>query len=575
MGKRKSCHCLLKCYAHGKIKDRISEIREKQENSGRERVNMGMFLNSSVPYDTYREIVEDTYFVDKSELIEELLPALGKMNRYFCITRPRRFGKSVMANMIAAFFEKGMDGTLLFDDLSIARNKNYKTHLNQHNVIFIDFSRVPRDCMSYEQYINRIQNTINQDLAEFYPDINIMAQNTVWDVLLKIFQETKDKFIFVIDEWDAIFHMPFVTEKQQKEYLLFLKNLLKDQVYVELAYMTGVLPIAKYSDGSELNMFVEYNMATAERFSEYFGFLDSEVDRLYGIYQETTKNPKIAREDLRIWYDGYHTAGGKKLYNPRSIVCALTDNQLRNYWTSSGTYDSIFAYIKDNVADVQDDLALMFAGEEIPADIQEYAAVSMRLETKDEIYSAMVVYGLLTYEDGYVSIPNKELMDSYAVMMKKEKTLGYIYNLANASEKMLKATLAGDTKTMAEILKFAHDTESPIFSYNSEIELSAVVNLVYLAARDRYRVEREDKAGEGFVDFIFYPERKGADGIILELKVDCTPDEAIQQIKDKNYVLRFKGKLGEKPKYTGKILVVGISYDRKTKQHSCKVEVLP
>lgn len=287
--------------------------------------------------------------------------------------------------------------------------------------------------------------------------------------------------------------------------------------------MTGILPIAKYSDGSELNIFSEYNMAVAERFGGYFGFSDLEVHKLYEIYQQTTANPKIALEDLRIWYDGYHTASGEKLYNPRSIVSALTDNRLRNYWISSGTYDSIFHYIKNNIDDVRDDLALMAVGEKISADIQEYAAVDMELETRDEIYSAMVIYGLLTYEDGYVSIPNKELMDSYVGMMKREKSLGYIYRLPCESQKMLNATLEGDTKTMARILKYTHDTESPIFSYNNEMELAAVVNLVYLAARDRYRVEREDKAGEGDVDFVFYPEKKTAAGIILELKVDHTP----------------------------------------------------
>ena len=223
---------------------------------------------------------------------------------------------------------------------------------------------------------------------------------------------------------------------------------------------------------------------------------------------------------------------------------------------------------------MQDDLAILFAGECIPSDIQEYAATAMQLDTKDEIYSALVVYGLLTYKEGLVSIPNHELMDSFASMMKKERSLGYIYNLANASRKMLSATLSGNTQEMAEILSFAHNTESPIFSYNSEIELSAIVNLVYLAARDNYRVEREDKAGEGYVDFIFYPDQKNQDAFILELKVDSTPDDAIRQIKDKEYVLRFKGKLGEKTKYTGRILAVGISYDKKMKKHSCKVEEL-
>ena len=535
---------------------------------------MGTFLNTVVPFNTYQATASGTYFVDKTPLIDELLPAIGTEERFFCITRPRRFGKSVMTNMIAAFLGKAADAENIFKNLMISSSELYTEHLNRHNVIYIDFSEMPRGCTDYQEYIDRIQNGINSDLAEGYPDIPIDSAKAVWDILTDIFQKTGHKFIFVMDEWDTVFHMPFITEKERMNYLVFLKSLLKGKVYAELVYMTGILPIAKYSDGSELNMFREYNMATRVRFGKYFGFTDLEVDKLYGIYSQITKNPRITREDLRIWYDGYHTKAGDKLYNPRSIVCALTDNELANYWTSSGIYDSIFGYIRDNTADVQDDLALMFAGEAIPSDIQEYAATSPRLETKDEIYSAMVVYGLLTFEDGCVSIPNKELMDSYAAMMRREKSLGYIYNLANISGKMIAATLNADTETMEEILEYAHNTESPIFTYNSEIELSAVVNLVYLAARDKYRVEREDKAGKGYVDFIFYPERKGADAMILELKVDDTPEAAIQQIKDKDYALRFKGKLGEKRRYTGRILAVGISYDRKTKVHSCKVEVM-
>ncbi len=340
--------------------------------------------------------------------------------------------------------------------------------------------------------------------------------------------------------------------------------------------MTGVLPIAKYSSGSEINMFKEYDMATKEKFSEYFGFSDVEVDALFDIYQQTTRNPKISRHDLRAWYDGYEVASGERLYNPRSIVCALTDNQLRNYWTNSGPYDEIFYYIKNNVEDLRDDVALMVSGEQVESQIREYAATADVLGTREQILSAMVVYGLLTYHSaaGKVSIPNRELMDKFNELLLSNESLGYVHNLAKESERMLRATLAGDTKTMSEILKLAHDTESPIFSYNSEIELSAVVNLTYLAARDRYRVEREDKAGQGYVDFIFYPERRGADALILELKVNGTPEKAIQQIKDKHYALRLQGKVGEKAKYTGRILAVGISYDRKTKEHRCQVEVL-
>lgn len=546
---------------------------------------MGLFLNSRIPYDSYKATASDKYFVDKTALIAELIPALGRNQRFFCITRPRRFGKSVMANMIGAFFDRTEDSSEIFGRLQIASegiSKNlerlscgkYSEYMNHYDVIYIDFSVTPENCISYETYIERILYGLKHDLAERFPESDIIMEASIWDILTLFYQKTGQRFVFVMDEWDAVFHMEFVTESDKRAYLLFLKLLLKDRIYAELVYMTGVLPIAKYSDGSELNMFLEYNMVTARRFSGYFGFSNSEVDTLYDIYQQTTENPGISRDDLRMWYDGYYTADGKRMYNPCSIICALSDNQPRNYWTSSGTYDSIFSYIKDNVADIQDDLAMMFANEAVPADIHEYAASAMMLETKDEIYSAMVVYGLLTYKDGFVSIPNRELMDSFASMMKREKSLGYIYNLANISKKMLSATLSGNTTEMAQILKYAHDTESPIFSYNSEIELSAVVNLVYLAARDSYRVEREDKAGEGYVDFIFYPDRRNADAFILELKIDSPPEDAIRQIKDRGYMLRFQGKLGETPKYTGRILAVGISYNKKTKEHFCKVEQL-
>lgn len=536
---------------------------------------MGMFLNSISPVEEYKDIVKSRFFVDKTLLIEEIISTVKvDGQKFLCITRPRRFGKSVMANMIYTFFGKAEEGSGIFDTLQISQTADWRECLNQYDVIYIDFSRLPRNCNCYEQYIGRIQDGINADLVEKYQEIKIDIEGTVWDNLQLVFEKTKEKFVFVMDEWDSIFHKDFITDNDRKNYLEFLRDLLKGQAYVELAYMTGILPIAKYSSSSEINMFKEYDMSTKTKFSEYFGFLDSEVDQLFEIYQKTTRNPKITRDSLTLWYDGYYTAAGDKLYNPRSVICALTDNQISSYWTSSGPYDEIFYYIRNNIEAVRDDLVLMVSGEGVDAEIQNYAAVSMNLNTKDEIYSAMVVYGLLTYEDGKVYIPNREIMGQFKRMLVSKDSLGYVYSLAKKSETMLKATIAGDVETMAEILKFAHDTESPILTYNSEIELSAVVNLVYLAARDKYRVEREDKAGEGYVDFIFYPERKGEDAIILELKVDSTPEEAIEQIKDKNYALRFKGKLGEKPKYMGRILAVGISYNRKTKEHCCKVEIL-
>lgn len=537
---------------------------------------MGTYLNSITPYTLYKSESLSPYFVDKTLMLSELFPYVSAGNRHICITRPRRFGKTIMVNMISSFFQKASDSSDVFDSLAISQVDDYRRYKNQYNVIRIDFSKMPRNCDSYTQYIERIEALLIEDVKEAFPQVKINEADAVGDILESVFVQCGEKFIFVLDEWDFIFHRDFINEIDKEKYVAFLSNLLKDRPYVVLSYMTGILPIAKYSSGSELNMFAEFTMVNSPMFGEYFGFTDDEVDDLYRRYivecDRQHKEKSVTRKGLRDWYNGYYTKSGERVYNPRSVVFALQFNNLANYWTSSGPYDEIYYYIRNNISDVRDDLALMISGESVTAKIQEYAATSMNLSTRDEIYSAMVVYGFLSYLNGKVCIPNRELMEKFDELLVKNKSLGYVYRLAKESEKMLKATLAGDTLTMERILEFAHNTEVPLLSYNHETELSAIVNLVYLAARDSYRVEREDKAGTGYVDFIFYPYDTTADCIILELKVDHTPDEAIAQIIDKKYALKFMPKLAGQKIYTGRILAVGIGYWKESKKHSCKVE---
>ena len=539
---------------------------------------MGTYLNSITPYTLYKSESLSPYFVDKTLMLRELFPYVSAGNRHICITRPRRFGKTIMANMISSFFQKASDSSDVFDSLTISQVDDYRRYKNQYNVIRIDFSKLPRNCDSYTQYIERIEALLIEDVKEAYPQVKINEADAIGDILESVFVQCGEKFIFVLDEWDFIVHRDFINEIDKEKYVAFLSNLLKDRPYVVLSYMTGILPIAKYSSGSELNMFAEFTMVNSPMFGEYFGFTDDEVDDLYRRYivecDRQHKEKSVTRKGLRDWYNGYYTKSGERVYNPRSVVFALQFNNLANYWTSSGPYDEIYYYIRNNISDVRDDLALMISGESVTAKIQEYAATSMNLSTRDEIYSAMVVYGFLSYLNGKVCIPNRELMEKFDELLVKNESLGYVYRLAKESEKMLKATLAGDTLTMERILEFAHNTEVPLLSYNHETELSAIVNLVYLAARDSYRVEREDKAGTGYVDFIFYPYDTTADCIILELKVDHTPDEAIAQIIDKKYALKFVPKLAGQKIYTGRILAVGIGYWKDSKEHSCKVEEL-
>ena len=323
---------------------------------------MGIYLNSSAACTLYRSDAAKPYFIDKSMLLEELMPLAEQGGHYICITRPRRFGKTMAANMIAAFFSKGADSRSLFDSLNIGKSDLYPAHLNQHNVIHISFNKLPRKCRDYTQYIERIEHQLTEDLMEVYPDIPVRDTDAIWDILMKVHTGSRgERFIFVLDEWDFIFHRDFITQQNKEDYIDFLSSLLKDQPYVELAYMTGILPIAKYSSGSELNMFLEYTMTAREKYSEYFGFTEAEVDLLYERYLRFHPSPAISREGLTRWYDGYQTISGKKLYNPRSVVAALSDGQLGSYWTSSGPYDEIFYYIERDIDQVRNVLALMFS----------------------------------------------------------------------------------------------------------------------------------------------------------------------------------------------------------------------
>lgn len=562
---------------------RVIDIRRKEcEN------RLGVYVNSKKPYTLYRKMAQSAYFVDKTALLNALIPVVdadgegaaqsgGKDLRYICITRPRRFGKTVMADMVASFFGKGGDSRSVFEKLEISKNNQFEKHLNKHNVIYIAFNEVPKNCNTYEQYIHRIEKRLTDDLLRSFPKVSVDEDEAVWDILNNLYEsEDAAEFIFVFDEWDFIYHQDFISEEDKRMFTRFLSVLLKDQPYVELAYMTGILPISKYSSGSELNMFVEYLTATREKYSEYFGFTDEEVDGLYQKYLNMQKNPQITRKGLKLWYDGYSTLSGKRLYNPRSVVCALSDNQLGNYWTSSGPYDEIYSYVNNGFVNIKDEIARMMTGIPVPANIQEYSSTSMELTTKDAVYSAMVVYGFLSFANGYVSIPNKELMDKFADMVRQKPTFGYMYRLAAESQKMLEATKAGDVMTMAEILERVHNTESPLIRYSDEAELSKVITFVYLQAREYYDIRLEERSGTGYVDYIFYPYNRKDDGMIIELKVDDTADNAIQQIKDKQYMLNFDGRLGEELKCTGRILAVGIAYSRKdeNKRHTCRVEVL-
>lgn len=518
---------------------------------------MAICLNTKSALILYQELLNSEYYVDKSAMIEHISKRIRTNTKYVCITKPSRFGKTSILNMLGAYYGKAYDTADLFEGSAISKCTSYADHLNQYNVISLCLNEIPLDWSRYEDYIAQFNNAMIHDVKENYPALKDQTFEKASDALAA----TGDSFIFLIDEWDYIFSHELYPE-HQGAFLEFLRNLLKDKSYVALVYMTGVLPIKKYSTGSALNMFDEYTMLKDRYFEGYFGFMEREVEAL------CRKQDKVDLEEIRDWYNGYISESGERIYNPRSVVLALMNGYCESYWTRTGKMDEVLFFLKYNIGEVRDDVVKMVNDTPVLIDIEEeYAAGQRNLQNREEIYAAMIIYGLLSYSNGELRIPNKELMIEFQKAL-KDDDFGYIAELVRNSGAVLEATLQQRGEIVASYLHDIHNSELPILKYNDENSLSCVVTLAYLSARNKYKVEREEKSGKGYVDFIFYPRRRNLPGIILELKADSTPETALAQIRDKEYCEKLK-----KENVT-QILAVGMNYDSKTKEHQCMIEPL-
>jgi len=516
---------------------------------------MTYFINKKILNNSFTEEFYKDFFVDKSLLIEKMNKNMGGSTKFVCITRPRRFGKTINAMMLESYYSKNVNSKEIFDKLNISKCDSYEKHLNKHNVIYITFNNNAGISDNYKDYINYYTSRLTKDIKELWPDVEI--SDDIPDMLSEIQSKTGEGFIFIIDEWDFIFNNNLFTEQDRDKFLLFLKNLLKDKPYVDLCYMTGVLPIAKYCTGSALNMFREYNFLNDDKYYKFYGFTTEEVENL------CNQQDKVTMKDLKEWYDGYKIQD-IDIYNPRSVVCALSDGSCKSYWTNTGPMDEIIYYINQNIEEVKNDVVQMVSNIPVEIRLKGYSAEQLTLETRNQILSAMTVYGFLTYHDETLEIPNKELMIKFDDAL-EDKSMNEVSKLVLRSDEMLKATIRQDVDKMAEIIQEAHDINIPIIKYNDENSLACIISLVYLSARSKYKIVREMPAGIGFADFIFFPKDMSKPSFIIELKRNSTSQEALKQIFEKRYDLALKD-------YTGLKLAIGISYDSNLKKHSISVK---
>lgn len=506
--------------------------------------------------------VRNSEYVDKSGLIAVINNTIDSEQRFSCVSRCRRFGKSMAAMMLTAYYDHSCDSRSLFADLKIASDPSFEDYLNKYPVIYLDMTAFVTRYHD-ERIIDYIERELKEDVLAAYPEIKADESADLMDLLLQINKTTGERFVFIIDEWDAICREFKSGTPAMDRYVSWLRRMFKDVTgkYVfAFVYMTGILPIKKYKTESALNNFCEYSMVSPGNLAQFFGFTLDETKALAEKYG-------MNFDELEKWYDGYQIGPQPSMFNPNSVIQALRNEWCESYWGKTGATDAVADYIKMNFEGLKDDIISMLAGGRCKVDPKGFKNDISEIYSRDDALTLLIHLGYLSYDrvKKECFIPNLEVSGE---MENAIRTNNWepVVNALGKSEQLLQATLDGDEEAVARGVDAAHDENTSILSYNNENSLACVLSIAYYYAKNDYIMYRELPSGKGFADIVLIP-RKHVDSpaIILELKVNKDADSAIAQIKRKQY----PAKVAE---YTDRLLLVGINYDRDTKQHQCRIE---
>ncbi|MCD7921038.1 MAG: ATP-binding protein [Clostridiales bacterium] len=524
---------------------------------------MGAYLNCG--NDAFRMIRNDNY-VDKTGLIGYVNNTIDKPRNLICVSRPRRFGKSYAAMMLSAYYDRSCDSHSLFDDLEISREQSYEEYINRFDVIYLDITLFLTLTERMEDVISCIQQSVIGELTEAFPGCVKEGTVSLPAALLSINQKAGNRFIIIVDEWDALFREAKQKEYLQGEYLRLLRGLFKGgpamKKAVAGAYMTGILPIKKYGTESALTDSREFTMTDPDMLAPYVGFTESEVHAL-------CEKHGMDFDEMKQWYDGYSFSVLQSVYSPNSVMTAIERRVFRSYWKKTETYESLKNYITANRDGLKDAIVSMLGGIRVQIDTGTFQNDMISMKSRDDILTLLIHLGYLSYDEqeSAVRIPNLEIADAFRTAVKETGWAGVSEALAE-SDKLLKSTIAGDSDAVADVLENIHSASCSVLEYNDENSLSCALTIAYYTAQNYYNIVREFPAGKGFADLAFIPYKNvDKPAMIVELKYDKSADAAIRQIKEK----RYDGALRN---YGGELLLVGINYNSKngSKKHECVIE---
>lgn len=524
---------------------------------------MGRFVNPD--NSAFQVALNSKIYVDKTGLLEYTNSVLGTTEAYICNSRPRRFGKSYAANMLAAYYSKGCDSEEMFSEFAIGKKEDFTTHLNKYDVIHIDIQWFLTNCDDIDNFVAFLTKSILNELKVIYPMVITSDITTIPQALSNIREKTGNKFIVIIDEWDVIIRDEAAEEKVQEDYINFLRGMFKGvepTKYIQLAYITGILPIKKEKTQSALNNFDEFTMLSAGAFASYIGFTDDEVKAL-------CKNYNKDFEKVKRWYDGY-ILEEYQVYNPKAVVSVLLKGNFKSYWSETASYDAIVPLINMNYDGLKTSIIEMLSGDTIKVNTTTFRNDTVNFKSKDDVLTYLIHLGYIGYDEVKNSafIPNEEIRQELKNAV-ESKRWNEFDSFQQESENLLDATLEMDSRKVAEQIEKIHSQYVSVIQYNNENSLSSVLTIAYLSSMQYYyKPIREMPSGRGFADFVYLPKPEYTDeypALVVELKWNKNAKTAMQQIKDKKYTESLSD-------YTGNILMVGINYDKSGKKHECIIE---
>ena len=529
---------------------------------------MGIYLNPGNM--GFKRVLHSQIYVDKTGMLEYLNSVIDTEQCHVCVSRPRRFGKSITAEMIAAYYGRGCDSKEMFQGLQIAGYPDFVKHLNQYDVIYADMNDfrhkfiIPgKGNTNALESVSLFQTEIIRELREKFPNQISGEEISLPSALTQISQSSGTQFVVIIDEWDAFFREDKADTEAQEVYINLLRGLFKNansRKFIKLAYLTGILPIKKYGTQSALNNFDEFTMVMPEPLEEYVGFTEKEVQALYEEYG-------LEYEEAKYWYDGYVFGGKTHVYNPKSVVDSIRRKRFASYWTRTETYESLKGYISIDFAGLREDIVQMIAGGFCKVNPDKFQNDMTTFHDKHDVLTLLIHLGYLAYdfEANEVYIPNEEVRGEFRNAV---EGAGWdsVMKLIAASEELLQATWCMDEEAVAAGIDKVHMENASILSYHDENSLSCVITLAYYSAVREYILIRELPSGKGYADIVFLPKHcSSKPAMVVELKWNDSAEGAVSQIKDKKYDNVLE-------EYQGDILLVGINYDRKTKKHQCLIE---